>query len=221
MITSFGEDGAGEMYIVSRGGRVFKIVPDAPIAGLTSYGTGTPGCAGIQRVTGNASPVVGSATFQGDTITGKMQSGKEYVVHNPETDNTLLIGLLDEKGVEIKSEPPEKHGFFMQLFISSFPILLLIAVWVYFMRQMQGAGGGRGAMSFARAMYLAELALDFARQRLRPGGAMVTKVFQGEGFDSFVKEARSSFGDVSVRKPKASRPRSREVYMLARNYRMV
>jgi len=94
---------------------------------------------------------VGSATFQGDTITGKMQSGKEFIVHNPETDNTLLIGLLDEKGVEIKSEPPEKHGFFMQLFISSFPILLLIAVWVYFMRQMQGAGGGRGAMSFGKS----------------------------------------------------------------------
>jgi len=79
---------------------------------------------------------------------------------------------------------------------------------------------GMKAVDQPRAMYLAELALDFARLHLRPGGAMVTKVFQGEGFDSFVKEARSSFADVSVRKPKASRPRSREVYMLARNYRM-
>jgi len=79
---------------------------------------------------------------------------------------------------------------------------------------------GMKAVDQPRTMYLAELVLDFARLHLRLGGAMVTKVFQGEGFDSFVKEARSSFGNVSVRKPKASRPRSREVYMLARNYRM-
>lgn len=79
---------------------------------------------------------------------------------------------------------------------------------------------GMKAVDQPRAMYLAELVLDFARQQLKVGGVMVTKVFQGEGFDAFVKEARSSFEHVGVRKPTASRPRSREVYLLARNYRM-
>ncbi len=65
-------------------------------------------------------------------------------------------------------------------------------------------------------MYLAELALDFTRAQLKPGGAFLVKLFQGEGFDGFVREVRSLFAKVQVRKPKASRPRSREVYLLAR-----
>jgi 23S rRNA (uridine2552-2'-O)-methyltransferase len=66
-------------------------------------------------------------------------------------------------------------------------------------------------------MYLAELALEFARVQLQPGGGFLVKLFQGEGFDDFVREVRPLFGKVRVRKPKASRPRSREVYLLARN----
>jgi len=69
-----------------------------------------------------------------------------------------------------------------------------------------------------RAMYLVELTLDLARTVLKPGGNMLVKVFQGEGFDAFIKECRSSFRKVIIRKPAASRPRSREVYVLARNY---
>jgi 23S rRNA (uridine2552-2'-O)-methyltransferase len=68
----------------------------------------------------------------------------------------------------------------------------------------------------ARAMYLAELALEFVREHLKPGGDFLVKLFQGEGFDGYVREVRSLFGKVQVRKPKASRPRSREVYLLAR-----
>jgi 23S rRNA (uridine2552-2'-O)-methyltransferase len=67
-------------------------------------------------------------------------------------------------------------------------------------------------------MYLAELALDLARQVLAPGGDFLVKVFQGEDFDAYLREARRSFGKVMIRKPKASRARSREVYLLARNY---
>jgi 23S rRNA (uridine2552-2'-O)-methyltransferase len=74
------------------------------------------------------------------------------------------------------------------------------------------------AVDQPRAMYLAELALDFARQTLAPGGDFVVKTFQGEGFDAYIKELRSHFDKVLVRKPKASRPRSREVYLLARHY---
>ena len=69
-----------------------------------------------------------------------------------------------------------------------------------------------------RSMYLVELALDMARRVLKPGGNFVCKVFQGEGFDEFVRDARNSFERVRVIKPKASRPGSREVYLVARNF---
>jgi 23S rRNA (uridine2552-2'-O)-methyltransferase len=77
---------------------------------------------------------------------------------------------------------------------------------------------GVAAVDQPRAMYLCELALDFCRQALRPGGGMVVKVFQGEGFDEFFCEMKESFGRVVTRKPKASRPKSREVYLVAGNY---
>ena len=73
---------------------------------------------------------------------------------------------------------------------------------------------GMGAVDQPRAMYLAELALTFAEQWLEPGGSFVVKVFHGEGFDDFVKQSRSLFEKVMIRKPSASRPRSREVYIL-------
>jgi 23S rRNA (uridine2552-2'-O)-methyltransferase len=72
----------------------------------------------------------------------------------------------------------------------------------------------------AKSMYLAELALMLARDVLRPGGSFLTKLFQGEGFDDFLKELRGAFGRVTIRKPRASRPRSREVYALARNFKL-
>ena len=78
-------------------------------------------------------------------------SGEQFVVYNPETDNSALIGTLQKSGVTFSAAPPERQSFLMQLFISSFPILLLIGVWVYFMRQMQGGAGGRGAMSFGKS----------------------------------------------------------------------
>jgi len=79
---------------------------------------------------------------------------------------------------------------------------------------------GMKAVDQPRSMYLAELALDMARTSLKPGGNFLVKVFQGEGFDQFYREMRSAFEKVVTRKPKASRPRSREVYLLARNYRL-
>jgi len=79
---------------------------------------------------------------------------------------------------------------------------------------------GMNTVDQPRAMYLAELALDLARQVLVPGGDFLVKVFQGEGFDAFVADMRASFGKVLFRKPKASRPRSREVYALARNFKL-
>ena len=77
---------------------------------------------------------------------------------------------------------------------------------------------GVSSVDQPRAMYLAELALEFARSRLRPGGGVVIKVFQGEGSDALVAEARRMFETVRQRKPKASRDRSREFYLVAGNY---
>jgi len=94
---------------------------------------------------------VSQVTFTGDKISGLRASGEQFVVYNPETDNSALIGTLQQSGVTFSAAPPERQSFLMQLFISSFPILLLIGVWVYFMRQMQGGAGGRGAMSFGKS----------------------------------------------------------------------
>jgi len=102
----------------------------------------------LQRVDdGSVSEVV----FEGDKIVGAFTSGERFTTFSPETDNRALIGELKNAGVTFRSSPPQQQSFLMQLFISSFPILLLIAVWVYFMRQMQGGGGGRGAMSFGKS----------------------------------------------------------------------
>jgi cell division protease FtsH len=99
-----------------------------------------------------------SATFKGDSIVGLRSSGEPYVTYNPETDNSALIGVLQKEGVTFDAAPPERQSLLLQLLISSFPILLLIGVWIYFMRQMQGGAGGRGAMSFgkSRARLLSE-----------------------------------------------------------------
>ena len=72
----------------------------------------------------------------------------------------------------------------------------------------------------ARSMYLAELALEFARTHLQPGGGFLVKMFQGEGADAYVKQVRGLFSNLMVRKPDASRSRSREVYLLARGLRV-
>lgn len=78
---------------------------------------------------------------------------------------------------------------------------------------------GMNAVDQPRSMHLAELALELACDSLKPEGAFLTKIFQGEGFDDYVRELRQRFRQVVTRKPKASRPRSREVYLLARGLR--
>ena len=78
---------------------------------------------------------------------------------------------------------------------------------------------GMGAVDIPRSYYLAELALDLVRQIVKPGGGLLVKLFQGEGFDHYVKELRNSFTRVVMRKPNASRARSREIYALATGYK--
>ncbi|MDP3562186.1 MAG: 23S rRNA (uridine(2552)-2'-O)-methyltransferase RlmE [Legionellaceae bacterium] len=78
---------------------------------------------------------------------------------------------------------------------------------------------GNRAVDIPKAMYLAELAFDFGRMMLKPGGVLLMKIFHGTGFDELVKEARKQFERVVIRKPLASRSRSRETYLLAKGYK--
>ena len=88
--------------------------------------------------------------FQGDKITYGDRDPLSYYTISPETDNNALIGLMEDNNVRFTGEEPESQSLIGQLLISSFPILLLIGVWIYFMRQMQGGGRG-GAMSFGKS----------------------------------------------------------------------
>ena len=76
---------------------------------------------------------------------------------------------------------------------------------------------GVASVDQPRAMYLAELAMELAAEVLKPGGDLLVKLFQGEGFDDYLRDARARFQRVVIRKPESSRSRSREVYLLARN----
>ncbi|WP_341328572.1 23S rRNA (uridine(2552)-2'-O)-methyltransferase RlmE [Methylotuvimicrobium sp. KM2] len=78
---------------------------------------------------------------------------------------------------------------------------------------------GNKGVDQPNSMYLCELALDTARLILNRGGSFLVKVFQGEGYESFLKDVRQSFSSVAIRKPKASRPRSNEVYILGKGFK--
>lgn len=93
---------------------------------------------------------VDSVTIEGSSITGQLTDGTRFTSYSPETSNEALIGTLLNNNVEILGSAPS-NSFWAQALISWFPILLLLGVWIYFMRQMQGGGGGRGAMSFGKS----------------------------------------------------------------------
>jgi cell division protease FtsH len=120
---------------------------------------------GLSGVNGQAPQSVDYSEFLADVRAGQVQQVEfiderinfgsrppyqKYTI-SPETDNNTLIGLLEANGVRFNAREPESQSLIGQLLISSFPILLLIGVWIYFMRQMQGGGGGRGAMSFGKS----------------------------------------------------------------------
>ena len=96
------------------------------------------------------SGVVAEVKIQGPKISGVKSSGESFQTYAPE--DPRMIETLIAKGVEVKAEPPEESPWYLTLLLSWFPMLLLIGVWIFFMRQMQGGGsGGRGAMSFGRS----------------------------------------------------------------------
>lgn len=79
---------------------------------------------------------------------------------------------------------------------------------------------GNMAVDIPRAMYLAEITFEFAAKMLKPGGVLLMKIFHGAGFDDLIKQARLQFDRITLRKPSASRPRSRETYLLAKGYNL-
>ncbi len=87
--------------------------------------------------------------IDGRSIHGIYSSGEKFNTYSPGDDG--LVGDLLKNNVEIDAQPPEQQSLLTQIFISWFPMLLLIGVWVFFMRQMQGGAGGRGAMSFGKS----------------------------------------------------------------------
>ncbi len=93
---------------------------------------------------------VSDVVISGRNITGKLQTGTRFSTYSPETDNSAMIGDLMKHGVKINAKPVEQ-SIWTQIFISWFPFLLIIGLWIFFMRQMQGGGGGRGALSFGKS----------------------------------------------------------------------
>ncbi|HEU4781587.1 MAG TPA: ATP-dependent zinc metalloprotease FtsH [Steroidobacteraceae bacterium] len=94
---------------------------------------------------------VESVVMRGDEILGLRKDKTRFKAYNPETDNSALIGTLDKAKIEFRGEPPKQPNFLMQLLLQLAPALLLILVFVYMLRQMQGSAGGRGAMSFGKS----------------------------------------------------------------------
>lgn len=93
---------------------------------------------------------VSKVIFTGRTITGEDSDGKRFVTYSAETDNSALIKELRDHNVTFSAEQPDQ-GLLTQIFISWFPILLIVGFMIFLMRQMQGGGGGRGALSFGKS----------------------------------------------------------------------
>ena len=95
--------------------------------------------------------MVKQVTISGREIYGETHNKQSFKTYSPETDNRALVGDLLKNNVQIDAKAPEQPSLLMNIFISWFPFLLLIGIWIFFMRQMQGGGGGRGAMSFGKS----------------------------------------------------------------------
>ncbi len=145
---------------------------------------------------------------------GWSQVAAERVGHNGRviaSDILLMDGLAD---VEFIQGDFTKEAVFDRILdaINSEPVDLVIS-------DMAPNMSGMKAVDQPRAMYLAELAYDMAIKVLRPGGSFVTKIFMGEGFDQYMKDARINYEKVLTRKPDSSRARSPEVYLVAKKFK--
>jgi 23S rRNA (uridine2552-2'-O)-methyltransferase len=146
---------------------------------------------------------------------GWSQVAVELVGHSGRVIASDILPMDTLAGVEFIEGDFTEDEVFEQILdaIGEHPVDLV-------MSDMAPNMSGMNAMDQPRSMYLVELAVDMARRVLAPGGCLVAKVFQGEGFDALFRDVRRSFGAVVTRKPRASRPRSREVYLVARDFRV-
>jgi 23S rRNA (uridine2552-2'-O)-methyltransferase len=144
---------------------------------------------------------------------GWSQVAVELVGHKGRVVASDILPMDSLAGVEFIEGDFTEDGIFGQILaaIGDSPVDLVIS-------DMAPNMSGMSTVDQPRSMYLVELALDMARQVLAPGGSFVAKVFQGEGFDALYRDVRDSFGKVLTRKPRASRPRSREVYLVATDF---
>ena len=94
---------------------------------------------------------VDKVVIEGRKISGALKGGETFTTYSPETDNRALVGDLLKNGVLVEGKAPEEQSLLLQIFINWFPMLLLVGVWVFFMRQMQGGGGRGGAMGFGKS----------------------------------------------------------------------
>ena len=145
---------------------------------------------------------------------GWSQVAAELVGHRGRVVASDILAMDALAGVEFIQGDFTEDAVFEQILaaIGESPVDVVVS-------DMAPNMSGMTAVDQPRAMYLVELALDMARRVLAPGGSFVAKVFQGEGFDDLIRDCRDSFGKVLTRKPQASRPRSREVYLVARDFR--
>jgi 23S rRNA (uridine2552-2'-O)-methyltransferase len=145
---------------------------------------------------------------------GWSQVAAEQVGHKGRVIASDILHMDSLAGVEfIRGDFTEDEAFELILAaIGDKPVDLVIS-------DMSPNISGMSAADQPRSIYLVELALDMARRVLAPGGSFVAKVFQGEGFDQVLRDTKSSFSKVLTRKPAASRPRSREVYLVAKEFK--
>ncbi|RLA47200.1 MAG: 23S rRNA (uridine(2552)-2'-O)-methyltransferase RlmE [Gammaproteobacteria bacterium] len=145
---------------------------------------------------------------------GWSQVAVELVGHKGRVIASDILHMDSLAGVEfIRGDFTEDQAFELILTaIGDKPVDLVIS-------DMSPNISGLSAADQPRSIYLVELALDMARRVLAPGGSFVAKVFQGSGFEDVFRDTRSSFAKVLTRKPKASRPRSREVYLVAKDFK--
>jgi len=145
---------------------------------------------------------------------GWSQVAAELVGHNGRVIASDILHMDNLAGVEFVKGDFTEDAVFDQIVmaIGGSPVDIVVS-------DMAPNMSGMSAVDQPRSMYLVELALDMSRRVLAPGGVFVTKIFQGEGFDELLRDARSSFGSVLTRKPQASRARSKEVYLVAKDYK--
>lgn len=93
---------------------------------------------------------IDTAIIEGLSIRGKYKNGGNYKTNAVESEYTTLVGEMDKYGIKYEGVAPKKRSLIVELLISTFPIIIIVALWIYFMRQMQGGGKG-GAMSFGRS----------------------------------------------------------------------